>query len=416
MKNKIGALALSGLMIGPILGSGILILPPLIVRQIGTWAIYAWMLMIGIAFLFAWIIGQLTIEFPGEGGVTNAVEVAFGAEIKRLTSFLLIIGVVFGAVAVLMTAANYLGALINLPVSWIGYGLLCLCAGLLLTRISFIGNVALIMSIIAAVILFAGGVTVLTVFPIPTQVAKEFNPVQFGYALLLLFWTLFGWEVVGNYSAEVKEPRKTITKAITLSAIVIAAVELTIAAAMQRVGMAQGGNDVTITPIVASVFQGEGQAVIALVTLVLCSSTYLLFVGSVVRLIASLASEKVLPAVLGRRLRNNTPVFAILSLFLLHNIVFWCFTFRVFTIENLIALSNGFFIANALICICAGIRLIKNRRIKIAGALLAVFFFAMLAHYATGYSLVIIGGLAVYSIVRRLRQQSKTKSGEGEPA
>ncbi len=412
MNNKLGALALSGLMIGPILGSGILILPPLVVQRIGAWAIYAWMLMIGVSFLFALIIGQLTIRFPGEGGVTNAVAVAFGTEIKRLTSFLLIIGVVFGAVAVLMTAANYLAEWVALPAPWIGYILLCLCIGLLMTRISFVGNVALIMSLVAAVILFWGGAKTLTAPALRPTVTEAFDPLQFGYAVLLLFWTLFGWEVIGNYSAEVKDPRKTITRAIGISAIVIAAVELTVAAAMQRIGPTGDGATASITPVVASVFQEASHGVIALVTLFLCCSTYLLFVGSVVRLTASLATERALPAFFGRRLKNNTPLAAIIGIFLLHTAVFGCFTAGVFTIEKLIALSNGFFIANSLICICAGVRLIKNGSVKIAGTVLALFFLAMLAHYATGYSLLVIGGLAVYSVVRQWRQRRHMKTGE----
>lgn len=407
--NKIGPWALSGLIIGPILGSGILILPPLIVERIGRWAIFAWMIIIGISFLFAFILGHVSIRFPGEGGVTNAVAAAFGIHIKQLTSIFLIIGVIFGAVAVLMTAANYVGALTTLPAWIIGYILLYVCTALLLTKISFIGQIALIMSLVSAAVLFSGGVTVLNVFPVNPGAGTRFDPAQFGYAVLLLFWTIFGWEVIGNYSAEVKEPRKTIPKAILISAAVIATVELTIAAAVQRIGISKSsGGVVSITPVITSVFHGADQAVIALMTLFLCASTYLLFAGSVARLIASMASQGItraaLPAFLGKRSRNNTPLPAVVLIFGLHNMVFFLFKLGVFNIEKLIALSNGFFIANALICLGAGIRLIENRLIKASGLLLGLFFLGMLLHYATSDSLIVIGGLSAYYVGKQWLQ------------
>ena len=62
-KNKIGPLTLTGLTVGPILGSGILILPPIVYGLIKEWAIIAWLAIIAIGSLFAFIFGYLSIQF-----------------------------------------------------------------------------------------------------------------------------------------------------------------------------------------------------------------------------------------------------------------------------------------------------------------------------------------------------------------
>ena len=47
-RNKIGPLTLTGLTVGPILGSGILILPPIVYGLIKEWAIIAWLVILAI--------------------------------------------------------------------------------------------------------------------------------------------------------------------------------------------------------------------------------------------------------------------------------------------------------------------------------------------------------------------------------
>ena len=190
--KTLGPLLLSGLMIGPILGSGIIVLPPLAYSVAGDWAIFAWALMALAGFAFAFIFARLTTLFPGSGGATNAVEAAFGTATKRLTSFYLIGAVLFGPVAVMLTAADYLfpgnrmSSLIALP-------MLLTCSCLLLRQIKSIGRFSLLMSSLAAAILVAGGLTTLFWHQKPATPLPSFHAGDFGYSLLLLFWTPKPW-------------------------------------------------------------------------------------------------------------------------------------------------------------------------------------------------------------------------------
>ncbi len=52
MANKIGWIRFSGLIIGPILGSGIILLPTLVHEKAGFWALPAWGLISALGLLF----------------------------------------------------------------------------------------------------------------------------------------------------------------------------------------------------------------------------------------------------------------------------------------------------------------------------------------------------------------------------
>ncbi|HBG19341.1 MAG TPA: amino acid permease, partial [Desulfobulbaceae bacterium] len=138
-KKQLGPILLSGLMIGPILGSGIIILPPLAYGVAGDWAILAWALMAVAGFVFAFTFARLSILYPGSAGVATAIAAAFGEPVKKLTSLYLIGAVLFGPVAVMLTAAGYLfpdsgsAPLIALP-------MLLVCSFLLQRRIDSIGR------------------------------------------------------------------------------------------------------------------------------------------------------------------------------------------------------------------------------------------------------------------------------------
>ena len=234
-QRKIGSLTLSGLIIGPLLGSGIILLPTIIYENLGNYAIFAWLIMSIIGICFAYVCGELIIKFPGEAGLGNAMEKAFGTKIKNLASVFLIIAALMGPVAVMMTAAEYIQTWLfpdKIKVEWIAIVLLVMNGLILLFRLNFLGKLSFIISTLAVLILVSGSIYALLNEPSGTWTFPDFHFSSFGYNLLLLFWTIVGWEIVGNYSSEVKNPKATIRKAIFFSAAVILIVNLVLSAAV----------------------------------------------------------------------------------------------------------------------------------------------------------------------------------------
>ncbi len=411
--KKLGPLLLSGLMIGPILGSGIIILPPLVYQVAGNWALAAWILIVGLSFFFAVIFGRLSILFPGDAGVARAIEEAFGSRVKKLTSFYLIGAVLFGPVAVLLTAAKYLRPIYNMPEPLLALPILLTCTFLLLRQVTSIGRISFILSTIVALTLFVGGAAILLFHRTSEVVATgSFSFPQFGYGLLLLFWTMVGWEVVGNYSGDVRDPKTTIPRAVIFSVCIMAAVSLTVATAVQMISpdMVQGGT-VTITDLIRPLFGGNSDIIMAALVASLCITSYLLFTGGVARLAASLAGEGYLPDILARKSTTRAPFIAILVFAFFHLAVLAAVYFHFADVEQLVAVADGFFIANALIGILSAIRLLQSRILRIAARLLALIFSGILlnagAAVITIILLMAIGYLfhpiSMVSRIRRIR-------------
>jgi len=84
-KQKLNTFTLSGLIIGPILGSGLILLPPLLYNMIQEYSLVVWIVILSLGFSFALIFGKLAILFPGNGGVTLATKEALGKKYQMLT-------------------------------------------------------------------------------------------------------------------------------------------------------------------------------------------------------------------------------------------------------------------------------------------------------------------------------------------
>ena len=451
MRNaQLGPWLLAGLIVGPVLGSGIIILPPVVLGVAGAWALPAWLVMIAVGVAFALVFGELSVLFPGDGGVSVAVGHAFGPEGRRLASLYLVVAVLFGPVAVLLTGVRYL-PLGGLPPVGVAYGLLLVCAGLLLRQVASLGRVALVLSSVSAGLLFAGGVVtlgdaavtlwrgavggmtasamsggqmagdmpgvagpgILSAFALPAP-----DWAMLGHALLLLFWIVVGWEVVGNYSGEVRNPRRTIRKAVIRALVVVTAVDLAVAGGMQWLAVrnaapasadaadAAGSAGGIIVPpdgvaaLLTPLFGAWGGPMLGALALALCATTYLMFVGGVARLAASLAADGILPRPVGLRARSGAPAGGIALLCGAHAVVLAAVGRGVIDVTGLVALADGFLLANALCGVLTAVCLLRGP-LRWGAVVLALVLGAVLAH-AAWWVLGVVAGLAAWLYRARL--------------
>jgi len=414
MKKRLGPVLLSGLMIGPILGSGIIILPPLVYSTAGNWAFPAWCLIIFFGFFFARTFAELTILCPGDGGVSLATEHAFGKKIKLLTSYYLIGAVLFGPAAVTLTAAKYL-TIANLPTPLVAFPIMLLSSFLLLKEARFVGKASLVLTSIAALALFiSGSLTFMADFSPIAFTLPNFSLKTFSYGMLLLFWTLVGWEVVGNYSGEVENPQKTISQAVNVSFTIVAIISLVVAGATQLVTTV--GDPSGITPLFHPLFGEWSGAIMAFLTLSLCTTTYLLFVGGVARLIASLSSENLLPPVFAKKSITGAPIIAILFLSTIYTLVFLAVALELLDVAGIVAFADGFFLVNAIIGLLAGVKLIKSfisRTINIL--LILIFLFILLQSSHLVLMVIAILPLWVYRDFFLKKEQTNAKRDQNCP-
>ncbi|WP_338668978.1 APC family permease [Pseudodesulfovibrio methanolicus] len=385
-QRKIGTVPLSCLMTGAVLGSGIIILPPLAIEVAGPWALPAWGATMLFGAAFAYIFARVGTLFPGEGGAADAVARAFGPWARDLGAYALAGAALFGPAAVMLTVADYLppGLLPDTPAAHgaaaaaVQVGSALLLAGGLRTM----SRVTTVLAVSATILLLAGAAVTLALHRSSEAAAALLAPPPLsvptlGYTLLLLFFAVVGWEVVGNYGAEVRDPRRTMVRAALLAGAVVGLVSLAVAAGLQLGAFPQGAGH-GVAGLLHPLFGPAAPWIMAALVAALCVTTYLMFVGAVVRLVAHLARQGGLPAWVGRRNGRGVPV-AILAVYtLVHLGQLALVSLGVLDMAGILAIADGFFLVNALLGALAAARLLAAPLPRVVSLVLALCLFAVL--------------------------------------
>ncbi|HEX9027122.1 MAG TPA: amino acid permease [Clostridium sp.] len=397
MNKNIGLITLCGLIIGPILGSGIVLLPPIAYSNIGDFAILAWIIIMLLGIVFAYVFTFLSLESPGNEGVAIAVGNTLGLFFRDLCSNFLTTAVCFGPVAVLITASTFLKNIYflkNVNLEWIALALIIICILVLIRGVKSIGKFNLIFTGFTAVILFFGSAYTLFFSSRFHPLQSTFSFSKFGYTLLLLFWAIVGWEVVGNYIEDIKNPKKTLMKAMTISLIVITLLYLIVALSLQTFD----GNTYDIISIMTPLLGSFAIPVIGIMASGLCISTYLMIVGGVTRMSAKRSENNKLPSYLSKVNKHGSPVYAIITLSCIHLFMLILVSYHVLNLDSLVSCANVFFLSNAIIGLSAGFKLLQNIKLKISILILITSFTLLIlkADIWSKFLLIIVFLLSLY--------------------
>ncbi|QKJ22151.1 APC family permease [Poseidonibacter lekithochrous] len=393
--KKLNTLTLSGLIIGPILGSGLILLPPLLYNMVENFSLIIWAVILSLGFAFALIFGKLAILFPGDGGVSLATKEAMGKKYQLLTSFYLICAVFFGPVAVLLIAAEFvLEYFPNSSLVELGFYIYVLTYILLLIKIDFLGKLMLIVSSAITIIFFLSSVNILLNVNEFNFALPNIDISQMGYSFLLVFWAIVGWEVIGNYSNEV-EKSKTLTNAVIFSAVVVSLVYILIALSI-CFGEFPKNEEFKLVWLIEPIFAGYSNALLASISIILCIGTLILFVGGVARLISSLEFT----SYSSKHLKNGTPIGALNFLSFIYIITLVLVYLSFLTLDNLVAFADGFFIANAIIGLITAIILFEKGLLKF-WAIVLTFVFSVILLFSNIYILAVIAILFLFTYFKK---------------
>ena len=393
--NKLNTITLSGMIIGPILGSGVILLPPLLYTLVDNYSLYIWFIISFLGFIFALIFGKLAILYPGDGGVSLATKEIMGKKYQLLTSFYLIFAVFFGPIAVLLTAAKFLQDYFpSYSLVSIAVGLYIITYILLTYKLSFLAKLMLFVTSIVTIVFLISSINILInvkefTFTLPIFVLKDI-----GYSLLLVFWAIVGWEVIGNYSSNVKTT-KTITHSIIFSATIVALVYILLGLAIVF-GNFNSDEEFKLVWVIQPIFQEYSSKLLTSITVMLCIGTILLFIGGVARLISSLK----LTTYTSKHINSGAPIGALNFLASIHIVTLALVYFDILDTASLVAFSDGFFIANAIIGLITAIIIFKNGFLRYSAMVLVLVFFTILL-FANKFILLVILALLVYTIRKK---------------
>ncbi len=391
--KKLNTFTLAGLIIGPILGSGVILLPPLLYNMVHNYSIIVFAIILVLGFVFALIFSKLAVLFPGDAGVSLATKEALGKKYQLLTSLYLICAVFFGPVAVLLIAAKFIQSYFpTYSLVSLSFFIYILTYAFLLIKIDFLGKLMLIVSTLITLVFFICSIEILLNSSTFSFFLPSISLNEFGHSFVIVFWAIVGWEVIGNYSNEV-EDKKTLLSAVVFSAIIISLVySLVILAICFGTFEYKFTKEFELIWLIKPIFKSYSNLILVSVSLVLCIGTLILFIGGVARLISSLNIN----TYTSKHLKNGAPIGALNFLSFMYVLTLILVNFKYLTLGNLVAFADGFFISNAIIGLVTAVILFEKGVLKYSAIFLSLIFFIILL-FSNVYILVTIFSLFIYT-------------------
>jgi APA family basic amino acid/polyamine antiporter len=393
MKKKLNAFFLSGLMVGPVLGSGIVVLPSMAYEALGNHAIYAWIMVMLLGLGFAYVFTRMSMMAATNEGVSLMIGEALGTKYRELSANFLIAAICFGPVAVIQTAAGYVQGMLptgSLHPLVIAFLFMAVEVLVLLSGIRVMGSVTLVLSSLTAFILTLGGTYSLITNGVSVLPAGLPDMKTLGSTLLILFWAIIGWEVVGNYVEDVKNPKRTLMRAMKGSVTVVMLVYFVVTYALQSSPHITGGAAVSLNAIMAPLFGGVAPFLLGAVALALCYCTILMVMGAVTRQMAARAENGRLPAFFSQKPGGRSPVKAILSLTLVHCVMILLIETNIVSLTFVVGIANTFFISNALLGLMGAFKSMKGASLRtVIVALMACLASLLLFSPAAGWIMLL---------------------------
>ncbi|WP_423928815.1 amino acid permease [Candidatus Palauibacter sp.] len=261
-ERHLGLYGATALGVGAIVGGGILALAGVAFATAGAAAIVAFTLNGGIAFLTAVSFARLARRFPESGGTYTYAKRVLSIEVAFVVGWVVwFASIVAGVLYALGFAAFSVEGLLRLlpglaeSWSWMGDGraelLFALAAigvysWLLVERTAGGGNAATIGKVIVFVVLLAGGAWA-WVAGAPAEALRRLSPFAPAGSLGVLqamgytFIALQGFDLIAAVGGEVKDPRKTLPRAMYLSLGIALVIYIPLLLIIATVGAPPGG-------------------------------------------------------------------------------------------------------------------------------------------------------------------------------
>lgn len=243
LKKNIGFAVATSLVVGTVIGSGIFMKPGIVISDTGnsTLALWAWIIGGIITLASGLTIAEVSVKIPKTGGLYAYIEEVYGKFWGFLCGWVqtLIYGpAIMGALGLYFGSlvAGFFGIsdsnkiLIGIgTILFLGFmNLLGTQYGGLIQNISTIGKLIPII-LIASFGIFKGNVSVLNM---GSGVTHSFS---MGAAVLATLWAYDGFMNVGYMAGEMKDPSKTLPRAIISGILIVIVAYLTVNIAMLHV-------------------------------------------------------------------------------------------------------------------------------------------------------------------------------------
>ncbi|WCI08021.1 amino acid permease [Arthrobacter sp. OVS8] len=104
----LGLFRATGIYVGAILGSGILVLPAIAAKEAGPASLLAWTLLLVFCTPVAFSFAEMSRQQPDAGGIAHFVTRAYGRRASAVAGYLFYFAIPFGAPATAVIGGNYI--------------------------------------------------------------------------------------------------------------------------------------------------------------------------------------------------------------------------------------------------------------------------------------------------------------------
>ncbi len=376
-----------GLALTIVVGGGLLVLPGLAYQQTGGAAIYVWVLDLLIVIPLLIVFAKLGAKWPGAGGIAGFMQNAFSRRWGAAAEILLIGTFGLGIPAIALTGGQYCASLLGaekfaLPFA---FGLLGIAVAVNWRGAAVSGNIQRALAFALCGVLFAAALAALafgdygrgTAFapPLDWQTWRDALP-----AAGLVFFAFTGWEMLSFTSEEYKNPRRDFPPAVGISFVLVAALYLLVAAAVQLT-LPQDGAQTASAPVAALLnFSGgfNGAPLIAAAAVAIIAANLIGALWAASRLVFSSAREKLLPQAAAVLDSRQTPRAAVALCAAVFSAVLLASASGFFGIEDMLRLAGQNFFFLYMLSVAAYLKTAQTWGARILGASSMILSLAML--------------------------------------
>lgn len=241
LRRELGLFTAALLVVGGIIGSGIFFTPGEVARALPTsgWILVVWALGGVVAFAGALTYAELGAMLPQAGGPYVYLQYGFGKLAAFLYGWMVLLSIATGALAaVAMGFAAYLARFVDLtPLG----GPLPVAAGtiVLMAIVNYLGikpgatvqNILTVAKIVALGALIVGGFVLWarlgTPMPVPNvPAARPSLLAGLAAAFTAVLFTIGGWQQMNMVAGEIKDPARTIPRALAIGIGIVVAIYL----------------------------------------------------------------------------------------------------------------------------------------------------------------------------------------------
>jgi amino acid efflux transporter len=418
LRRRLGTADLATHYVASVLGAGVLILPGLAMEIAGPAAVLAWVALVGFSYLFAWVLARLSAERPDCRGLPIFVRRAFGPRWECGVAMLLATAMV-GIIPVYgLAAAQALANLGAVPAGWppavpalavvgtaVGLNLAGLRVGV---RVQMATLALVVLALVAAVVLALPEAD-------PARLAP-FAPngwTAVVAAAALCFFAVIGWENAAPLAEEVRDPARTLPRAVTFAVTLVGALYLVVAVGLAMTTPVGEAGDGRASPVAAMLGAALGVGgtragnLMALALLVVAANAWVLATS---RMVYGLARQRILPAWLaGLRAGDAVPARACLLVGAANAAVLLAaLAYGLGEAAVVSAVCAGFLVAYA-VAMAAAARLLGRKRERVMAAVALAVILVMAAFHAAATALA---GLALAAIVATHGLRASGRAGQ----